>query len=242
MSTTWSAIGSRSVKAVCTTANEAAPSAPAAASGTATCASVIAGDKLTVAGRAFTAVAASPGEFQFLVGADDAACAASLAIAITQQRDLIGVSAVAASAVVTITATSVGIAGNAITLAQTGDTITVSGEALTGGVSPVGVLLDGVAHLQIIAVADATRTITDGDGFKAYLYDPLIGLYVDVSNVTMTVPTGSRTGMGGAAGILGITIHGKAGQYLAYVPTAMTVSAGGLTVYHFAYTATGKAL
>jgi hypothetical protein len=113
-----------------------------AASVTATLSGVVATDKLTVGGVDFTAVAASPGANQFLVGASNTATASTLADAInasTTKRvagdDGLGgpVYAVARAAVVFVFSTMSGVAGNGIPVTQTGGHITLSAAALAGG-------------------------------------------------------------------------------------------------------------
>jgi hypothetical protein len=117
-------------------------SAKAQATGTATCTGVVAGDKLTIQGVDFTAVAANPVGNQFAVGADDPTTAANLAAAITASPtwDVAGaaglgglVYATSAGNVVTVASVESGLPGNTITLAQTGGHIGLSAATLTGG-------------------------------------------------------------------------------------------------------------
>lgn len=107
-----------------------------AASGTLTLASVIATDVCTVNGQAFTCVASGATVNQFNVGATDTATAANLAAAINASNNtaVTGyVLATSSGAIVTITAQVPGLEGNAITLATSDATITVSGATLAGG-------------------------------------------------------------------------------------------------------------
>jgi hypothetical protein len=108
------------------------------ASGTATLASAVATNALTVAGVTFTAVAPGtvPSNVQFAIGVTDAESATNLAAAINASANAAVAGVVRAQAVngvVTVTACQPGTAGNAITLAKTGAPITVSGATLAGG-------------------------------------------------------------------------------------------------------------
>ena len=104
-----------------------------ASSGTATFATVVAGNSVTIGGVTFTGNNAPTGA-QFLTGATDAASAASLAAVVNANTTANKiVKASAAGAVVTFTAVVPGTSGNFITLAAVGVPITVSGALLTGG-------------------------------------------------------------------------------------------------------------
>ena len=115
--------------------------APAKATDTVTCASVIATDTLVVGGVTLTAIAnaGNPTATQFRIGAgggagQDAECAANIVKAImnnTSTNKLVKASS--AAAVVTITALNPGMEGNYITVASTGGTMTVDTAALEGG-------------------------------------------------------------------------------------------------------------
>lgn len=105
------------------------------ASGTVTCASVLAADTVTVAGVVLTAVNGSPAADQFDMSGNDTADAASLASAINANATLAAiVSATSALGVVTITALNGGVAGNQFTLASSNGTrLAVSAAKLSGG-------------------------------------------------------------------------------------------------------------
>jgi hypothetical protein len=139
-----------------------------AASGTATCASVVAGDKLTVAGVDFTAVAAAPAVNEFKVGGTDAATAANLAAAINaaQYAGLVPVIATVAAAVVTVISVVPGVPGNSVTLAQAGGHITVSGAVLAGGVA---LSIGAGASLAAYLVNPATGSLNRAVDFDAIL-------------------------------------------------------------------------
>lgn len=127
------------------------------ANGTLTVGTVVAGDIATVNGLAYTLVAndtvIAAGDYsKVLVGADADECATNLAAAITArelEQTTPKVSASAATNVVTITALAEGAAGNAITLAETGTTLTKSGTTLSGGSDTGGVSSTDATH-QII--------------------------------------------------------------------------------------------
>ena len=118
------------------------------ASGTVTVGTRAAGDTVTVNGRVYTLVAVDTviGENDFSkvsVGASANECAANLAEAINarEKQQLNGgqVRATVATNVVTVTAIVEGVAGNAYTLAETGNTFTVSGATLSGGNATGGI-------------------------------------------------------------------------------------------------------
>lgn len=113
-----------------------------AATGTLTCASVIAGDTVTVNGKVYTARLDSVHDTNdprfFHTGLNDTPdnteCAESLRDAINL-RELRNdtVTATSSTNVVTVSAANIGVAGNSIDLAETGGTVTLSGALLTGG-------------------------------------------------------------------------------------------------------------
>lgn len=108
----------------------------ARATGTVTCATVIATNTVTINGTAITAVTGAAGNNQFDRSGTDTQTAANLAAAINASTtDIISKNVVASSsgAVVTLTAIAAGHSGNAITLASSGATVAVSGARLTGG-------------------------------------------------------------------------------------------------------------
>lgn len=130
------------------------------ASGTATLVAVIATNTITIAGTVFTAItgARTPGANNFDRSGTDIADATDLVAAINDPLNWVGDAPVTAtnvggtSNVVTITAVDVGLAGNGITLAQTGGTITLSAATLTGGRDA-----DSSGYLEFINGATAAR-------------------------------------------------------------------------------------
>jgi hypothetical protein len=115
------------------------------ASGTVTfvTAAPVNGDKVTVNGVDFTfktsPTAGNPNEMAIPASINAAATALAAAINASIDPLVSQVSAVAATAVVTITADNEGVTGNAVTLAKTfatGANCTVSGATLSGGVDP----------------------------------------------------------------------------------------------------------
>jgi phage tail sheath gpL-like len=106
------------------------------ATGTATLSSCVATDVLTINGVPFAVVASGATGNQVNKGADDTATAANFAAKINASATAKiknYVTASSAAAVVTVTAYVPGLLGNLITLAQTGNHITVSAAALAGG-------------------------------------------------------------------------------------------------------------
>lgn len=127
------------------------------ASGTVTCASVVADDTVTVDGRVYTAVAndtATLGNAQFRIGTTDTECAANLknAINLGEQGDTTSkVTASSSAAVVTITARAEGTGGNSIALATSDNTrLAKSGTTLSGGTATGGVKSSGTTNQLLI--------------------------------------------------------------------------------------------
>ncbi|MCH7647129.1 MAG: hypothetical protein IIA83_00775 [Thaumarchaeota archaeon] len=108
------------------------------ATGTVTLLDVGAGDTVTINGLLYTAVAgAKANSTEFSVDENDTVDAADLADSINNDGrlgDLGDVSATSSLGVVTVTSDQIGTAGNAVTLAETGITITISGATFSGGV------------------------------------------------------------------------------------------------------------
>lgn len=121
------------------------------ASGTLTCASVVAGDTCVVNGVTYTARATPTLKNEFAVGGTNNATAANLAAAINAYETrwdgskfyAAAVVATVASAVVTIKAVADGTAGNALTLTGTAVRLVASGSGtLAGGTATGGVVSD----------------------------------------------------------------------------------------------------
>lgn len=107
-----------------------------AASGTFTLTSVIATDAVSINGVTFTAIASGATGNQFNVGVSDTATATNLAAAINASVTALipgYVTATSLATVVTVTAVTKGISGNAITIASADGTIVASGARLAGG-------------------------------------------------------------------------------------------------------------
>lgn len=103
------------------------------ATGTATCASVIATNTLVIGGVTLTAVNSAPSSVQFVRSTTDSVTAANIVTTINALTTLNKVvQATSSGAVVTIASLVPGTIGNLITLSSAGGTITV-GSALTGG-------------------------------------------------------------------------------------------------------------
>lgn len=108
---------------------------PTAASGTFTCASVVATDAITIGPTTFTFTSTpSDPEDVEVDGADDDADAAALAAAINAHSTVSQVvTASVADNVVTVTAKQRGVVGNFINISSADATITASGTNLEGG-------------------------------------------------------------------------------------------------------------
>jgi phage tail sheath gpL-like len=126
------------------------------ATGTVTCASVDAGDTVTIDGRVYTAIAngATPANSaEFSVSTTNTLCAANLVAAIiaSEKNDTTSkVTASNAAGVVTITARAEGTGGNAITLTSSdGTDLAVSGATLSGGSATGGIKSTSITN-QII--------------------------------------------------------------------------------------------
>lgn len=118
------------------TCSVVADTSAVAASGTVTCATVIATNTVTIGGVVITAVTGAPAANQFDRSGTDTATATSLAAAINASVTvgLTGcVTATSNGAIVTVTANTPGKIGNAITLASSGATLTVSAARLASG-------------------------------------------------------------------------------------------------------------
>lgn len=128
------------------------------AKGTVTCAGTqTVGDTLSVAGLVYT-VAASAADVEpqdkskVRATGNATTFAAALAAAINAREDgrTSKVTATAAAGVVTVTAVEQGASGNAIALAETGSTFTISGAALAGGSDTGGVSVNAVTNQVVV--------------------------------------------------------------------------------------------
>lgn len=104
------------------------------ASGTITCATVLADDTVTINGVTLTGKSSPSGESQFDSDGSDTVVATAIAACINANSSLTGiVTATSSGAVVTVTASQSGLMGNAITLASSGATLAVSAARLASG-------------------------------------------------------------------------------------------------------------
>lgn len=130
-----------------------------AATGTVTCATVLATNTVTIDGTVFTAVTGAAGANQFdRTPGTDITTATNLVAAINDPTNWVGDAPVVASnvggtsAIVTLTAVEVGTAGNAITLASSGGTLAVSAANLANGLNA-----DTSGYLEFITGSTAAR-------------------------------------------------------------------------------------
>lgn len=221
-----------------------------AATGTITCATVLAADTVTIDGTVFTAVTGVAGANQFdRTPGTDITTATNLVAAINLVTNWVGTPPVTAdnvggtSAIVTITAASVGTAGNAITLASSGATLAVSGANLTGGFDA-----DSSGYLEFITHGTPARdfcvlagidTAAATAGAQTKLIDgPIARRYTVTGDNTLSLLHDrlilrSRVvpGMGTVApyhtlSYAGIDVQGGTGNTLAGLTAGETTAAG----------------
>jgi hypothetical protein len=132
---------------------------------------IVDGDILSIGGVPLTARAAAPAVDEFLIGADQATTAATIAAAINNPVNSFSgfVSASATSAVVTIRSNVSGTAGNGIALTATGVGMTTSAPTLLGGVDEPNKPTQDTLYRHGNVGADATVNLADD------LADPVIG-------------------------------------------------------------------
>ncbi len=161
------------------------------AQGTATVASVLANDTVTVNGLVYTAVSgAKADDTEFSIDGGDTAVAADLADSV--QNDIrtgtIGdLQATSAAAVATFTSTLNGTAGNAVTLAEStaGARITISGATFTGGTD--GPVTVNIAARQVIIPNAVGAIAVRSASF-------LTGLMNDTTTTVEVVPIENKNG------------------------------------------------
>lgn len=100
-----------------------------------------AADTVTINGQAITLVASAPSTNQILIGTDATTTAANLQAFLQSSSNALLTPATysTAAGVTTITYKTIGVAGNAFTLAKSSTAITISGATLTGGKVPSSV-------------------------------------------------------------------------------------------------------
>ena len=137
------------------------------ATGTATCTSVVAGNTITINGIVFTGVTGVKADnTEFSVDGNDAACATDLADSISNDVRIgsdepnIGLDATVITDIVTIIARAGGIAGNDITMSETGGNIALSGANLTGGAASGGT---GLETLTVFTLSDNWYSVYNND-------------------------------------------------------------------------------
>ncbi len=129
------------------------------ATGTVTVGAATAGDSVTIAGLTYTLVAPGTaidaGDMTklALVGGQTAAVLAGRLAALVNAREDNRTSKVKASAnaaVITLTAVEEGTVGNAVALAETGNTFTISGATLTGGTNTGGIKVNATTNQVVL--------------------------------------------------------------------------------------------
>jgi S-layer protein len=196
------------------TATLVSVNAAAAASGTATLVDVVAGNKLTIAGVDFTAVAAAPGANEFVVGdgpTKDNDTATNLATAINASisEGVAGVvTATPSTNTVVVTADAAGVAGNSITFTKTGDPITVTGSGtLEGGLDACKLTINGVDFTAVAAAPGANEFLITGTddedaialatAINASISEGVAGVVTATPSTNTVVVTADASGVAG---------------------------------------------
>ncbi len=128
------------------------------AKGTVTLGTLAAGDSVTIAGLTYTLVVGgtkiADGDMSKLAMAAESATATAVRLAaLINAREGNRTSKVTASpaaAVITLTAVEEGTAGNAVALAETGSSFTISGATLTGGTVTGGIISSAVTNQVVL--------------------------------------------------------------------------------------------
>ena len=101
----------------------------------------------------------------------------------------------------------------------------VAPSAATDGLSLNASFFSGAKGLVVTAAADAAQTITSGT-LKAYTYDAGAAAWARVPELDLTVSEAGNRYVSWS----GMTVTVPKGR-IAYVPSIVTLSAGGITVY-----------
>ncbi len=227
------------------------------ADGTVTCASVLAADTVTANGLLYTAVSgAKANDTEFSIDTGDNETATDLADSIdsdTRSGTTGDLSAVSASAVVTMTTDVAGTAGNAITLVSSeGTRLAVSGSGtLTGGVDADTVTANGLLYTAVAGTkADNTQFSTDtgNDETATDLADSIdsdtrSGTLGDLSAVSASAVVTMTTDVVGTAGNAVTLVSSDGGTLAVSGSGTLTggVSADTATVNGLLYTAVAGA-
>lgn len=242
MATTWTTLGVRGAKAVCTTGTETFP-VPAKATVTVAFASAVAGNTVTLRGITFTAIAngATPATAaEFPVGAGGSAnsdTGVAFVAALARTYHLHGCTGVNANGTVTITAGVYGTDGH-YAITKVGNPITLGAAALANGVAPVGVNLRDVGAVVARVYAAASQTVATGTYVWGWWREGSgDGLYLPIPAMNDTGPAATRgiTLVGPSAGF-GSPIMLSDG-YLAVLPSGVTVSSGNITIEMYPFEA-----
>lgn len=164
------------------------------ATGTVTCASVQAGDTVTINGLVYTAVTGTKADnTQFSIDTGNNECAADLADSINNDvraGTLGDVSAQVSTNVVTCTSNQSGTAGNAVTLVSSNGTrLAVSGSGtFTGGVNADQVTVNGLVYTAV-AGAKANNTQFSIDTSDTAAATDLANSITNDARTPITIPT-----------------------------------------------------
>jgi len=229
MTIAWTKLSSRSAKAVCSTGTEAIVQ-PVQASATVAFSTAVAGNTVTLRGNTFTAIAngGTPANlYQFAVGTGgtaDADTGDAFAAAVNATTDVHGCTGTNAAGTVTVRAVEYGTGPNAWTLTKVGDPITLGAAVLEDGVDISGVPLADVGAVSVKAEADTKTATLTGGALTCYALNTRTMKWNRYADGDLSLGAAYV----GHAYALGVTIPAS---YIAWVPTGVTISADGLTLY-----------
>lgn len=235
MSTTWTKLGSRSVKSVSTTGTETLTQ-PVQASTTVAFVSAVAGNTVTLHGSTFTAIAngATPANlYEFAVGTGgsaDSDTGDAFAASVNATTDVHGCTATNAAGTVTVKAVEYGTGPNSWAVTKVGDPITLGAATLGGGVDIVGLPLADVGVVSVKAECVITTATIAGGALTCYVLNDRTKKYVRYPDGDLA-PGAAFLGYAWA---LPVSISAS---YIAWVLTGVTISAGNVAIYLDAFEA-----
>lgn len=238
MTIAWTNLSSRSAKAVCSTGTEAIVQ-PVQASTTVAFSSAVAGNTVTLRGRTFTAIAngATPANlFEFAVGAGGSAnsdTGDAFAAAVNATTDVHGCTGTNASGTVTVRAVEYGTGANTWTLTKVGSPITLGAATLGSGVNIVGIPLRDVGSVSVKVEADTKTATLTGGTLSCYVMNERTMKWNRYADGDLSL------GSAYVGHAFSLTVTTPA-AYIAWVPTGVTISADGLTVFIDAFEADNR--
>jgi hypothetical protein len=113
--------------------------------------------------------------------------------------------------------------------------------APSDGLTPVdglGAILSDAKGFYVTVEADSGQTLSGAGSLLCHLWNPISGVWARCPDMDFTVSIASKRGMG----FLGAEVVSGRGR-VAYVPSGVTFSSGGLTIYiNVAYDKDGRAV